>query len=365
MSDQSNQDPTQPMTPGVANPDDVWAVDPQPGVSQQPSQGDRQGRPPAPTGAGWGFEGVSPAPGLPANAPAPGSPLPEEVVSKGSKRGLFLVLGLLLIVAVGGFMAFVVSQEGSDTDGAADSNAGAGATSTQPTTGAEPGPAPTARVTRPQTGSTFGAGEQILVTVELSRTNVVTLELLLDGVSVSITEGNSVSFAAEEQHREIKVNITTDEGTVVRSAPVFITVVGDEPLDPEEIAHAEAIALFQEFEDEAAAGNWARLAQLDPAKAAYSTDRWVEGYGLVDQVWVIPVRTLDVSGDVRTERIGLVTNEIDAVTGQQISKLFCLTWEANLAAGTLKQTNKDTTIYDPFNGYISHLDYQAQLKEEC
>lgn len=363
MSDQSNQDPTQPMNSGIANPDDVWAADSQPGVSQQQNLSDRQGRPPAPTGAGWGFEGASPAPGLPANAPAPGSPLPEEVVRKGSKRGLFFVLGLLLIVAVGGFMAYVVSQE--STDSSSGSETSAGTPTTQPTTGSEPGPAPTARVTRPQTGSTFGAGEQVLVTVELSRTSVATLELLLDGVSVSITEGGSVSFAAEEQHREIKVNITTDEGTVVRSAPVFITVVGDEPTDPEEIAHASAIALFQEFEDEAAAGNWARLAQLDPAKAAYSTDRWVEGYGLVDQVWVIPVRTLDVSGDVRTERIGLVTNEIDAVTGQQISKLFCLTWEANLAAGTLKQTNKDTTIYDPFNGYISHLDYQAQLKEEC
>lgn len=227
------------------------------------------------------------------------------------------------------------------------------------------------QVTSPQAGSTVAAGESVVVGAVVASGTIQSLDVYIDGALVASTNSaGPVSFVAKVGTEQFTVLAILEDGTKASSAAVPITVtegLSDQPGDTTQPMTDvdRAVAIFQQFEDAAAIGDWDRLRVLEPAKAAFTDQRWSDGYEMLEQAWVVPVRTLATDGSKRTERIGLVTNEIDLATGLNVSKLFCVTWSADLVAETMEQTGTNTVLFEPLEGYVPHTDYVEFLQATC
>ncbi len=151
---------------------------------------------------------------------------------------------------------------------------------------------------------------------------------------------------------------TVDQAGV--SATVESTTTTQPPTDLD-----RSIALFQSFQDAAAVDDWQTLRELEPTKADYDDDRFYDGYWMLEQSRVVPIRTLSTDGAVRRERIGLVTNEYDTVTYEPISRFFCLDWLVDLSTETIDQTGENTIILEPLTDWVDLEAYDESLLATC
>ncbi len=235
--------------------------------------------------------------------------------------------------------------------------------------GAEPEPpAPSLEVSGLVPGSVLEPGEMLTVSATVSAGQIATTSLVIDDVLVDQVDGGGAIFYAPEPGVHIAVvRVTLADGGELSSDPVQITGVEQETTTtsaPLPTGHDEALGIFQLFEDAVSSGNWTLARQLEPAKAHFTDTQWREGYGLLERASVIPAYTISESGAFRRERIGLITNEYDA-SGAAISKMFCLTWEADITAGTMHQTGDDTVRFDDVSGHVRIADYADLLSSQC
>lgn len=314
-----------------------------------------------------------------AGGAAPGAPM-MPTSSGPNKSGpslpALVALGLLAFLVVGGLMYALVESQNDDSAGGSDVTRPAtnSADSTQADGSSDPGAEALTplTITSPPAGSTFGVGDPVVVGAVADGGDIASLDVIVDGVLVASTStAGPVTFPARSGMTEFRVEAILTDGTKATSNPVSVVVseAGSElpdslPVEPGTDLD-QAIAVFQQFEDAAAIGDWAQLRLLEPGKASFTDQRWSDGYQMLSEAWVVPVRTVSTDGTQRTERLGLVTNELDIDTGLAISKLFCVTWRVDLAAGTMDQTGLDTVLFEPLDGFVVHTDYVEFLEVTC
>lgn len=129
-----------------------------------------------------------------------------------------------------------------------------------------------------------------------------------------------------------------------------------------------SLLLAQRLANAFAAGDWPKARALEPAKAAYSDDRFVDGWGRIDATTMFPLRVVVRSDGVWDWRIGLVAHETHG--GERVTTAFCVTWSVDLGAETIEQTNEDTQVLasaeTPDPGWIKPLSYvETFAAQDC
>ena len=83
---------------------------------------------------------------------------------------------------------------------------------------------------------------------------------------------------------------------------------------------------------------------LEPTRATTSDADFLSGWGGLEVSTPFPV-SVGVNGNIEAWRLLLITHEFDA-SNAQIMRHFCVTWDVNPAAGTLRQTPNTDILPD-------------------
>ncbi len=100
-----------------------------------------------------------------------------------------------------------------------------------------------------------------------------------------------------------------------------------------------AFLLAQYLASSLAGDDWPAVRNLEPSLADASDGVFFDGWGALEVSTLVPVAINELSPSRFELRVGLVAHE--RVAGQPETKLFCVTWEADLDAGTVDQTGRD------------------------
>lgn len=156
--------------------------------------------------------------------------------------------------------------------------------------------------------------------------------------------------------------IVSTEATreVVDSSPVCEAISDYSPGNVQ-LDSNRSVVLSQQLATALADGDWPEVRQLEPGKADYSNQRFQNGWGTLRRSTLIPVRVNDLRS-VDEWRFLLVAHERD---GGEITKLFCVTWEVDVASGTVDQTGRDSELIDEFAGWVDPATFLDASQREC
>lgn len=128
--------------------------------------------------------------------------------------------------------------------------------------------------------------------------------------------------------------------------------------------------LAQYLADSLAFGDWPKVRTLEPGKSDYADSRFEEGWGTLQVSTLIPVWWEETAPSVFRLRMGLVAHEV--VDGTSVTKVFCVTWVADIANGRLEQLNQplskrveslETVGFMPPNSVTAAIDDQCRTIE--
>lgn len=198
--------------------------------------------------------------------------------------------------------------------------------------------------------STVGTGFDIKGS-GLSETMVGAPVFAADGDLLGIIEQTVDSDASV-----VPLDVVADVGAV-DGGPDCSAVLGSvEPVDFSLMERDEdkALLLAQYLATSLAHDDWDTVRQVDPSLAGEADAYFMKGWGLLEVSTLIPVWIDEMESSLYELRLGLVAHEREH--GQPMTKLFCVTWESDLEAGTVDQTGRD-----PRNG-ISGKNFLAELQ---
>ena len=198
--------------------------------------------------------------------------------------------------------------------------------------------------------STVGTGFDIKGS-GLSETMVGAPVFAADGDLLGIIEETVDSDASV-----VPLDVVADVGAV-DGGPDCSAVLGSvEPVDFSLMERDEdkALLLAQYLATSLAHDDWDTVRQVDPSLAGEADAYFMREWGLLEVSTLIPVWIDEMESSLYELRLGLVAHERE--NGQPMTKLFCVTWESDLEAGTVDQTGRD-----PRNG-ISGKNFLAELQ---
>lgn len=124
---------------------------------------------------------------------------------------------------------------------------------------------------------------------------------------------------------------------------------------------------LQRLSDAFARGDWATARSLDVEKSRYTNQRFQEGWGALRESVILPRTMLSSSGDVQRWRLGLLGHEI--IGGREVSTLFCVTWEIDMASGVVTQFASESeplrTLDNPIQGWPAFSELADMLRPVC
>ena len=122
--------------------------------------------------------------------------------------------------------------------------------------------------------------------------------------------------------------------------------------------------LAQYLADSLAIDDWPMVRQIEPGKKDYSDTQFEEGWGTLLTSSLVPVWSTETPPNVFKWRMGLVAHEL--VDGQTVTKVFCVTWSANLVAGEVAELPVSSRV--EWLGAVGLTDPNAiaqQVRDEC
>jgi len=124
---------------------------------------------------------------------------------------------------------------------------------------------------------------------------------------------------------------------------------------------------LQRLSDAFARGDWATARSLDVEKSGYTNQRFEEGWGALRESVILPRTMLSSSGDAQRWRLGLLGHEF--IGGREVSTLFCVTWEIDMASGVVTQIASESeplrTLDNPIQGWPAFSELADTLRPVC
>jgi len=211
---------------------------------------------------------------------------------------------------------------GSDTGGSADDDAGEGSEEdTESSSFTEP---VAFDVVDGDADGEYNPDDTILLEPSFTDTSgIEELVVLVDGDDYGrFAPGTPIELTLAEGRYRVRLEVVPTSGPVSRSAFERIRVVAPYLGNPQ--VSPALVRVAQRYSDALANGQWSVVRSMNPAFAGYSDSRFEEGWGDIDQQFLVPVETEAPN----VIRVGLIVHQlydINGAGGPQTS-IFCNTW---------------------------------------
>jgi len=227
-----------------------------------------------------------------------------------------------------------------------------------------------------------GEGNHVVVTVTADGDDLLANSLssaeateVNTGDAVFNPDGSLVGVLGESDKGRLVIPIATFEQGWNNVAPTTgctslrneIPASAADQVTSPEIAE---LLQMQQLSNAYASESWEEVRAMEPSKATYSAEQFVDGWRPLRQGFVYPVhRSVDDDGIV-SWRIGLIGHE--TWFGTDLTSLFCVSWQVDRATGEIVQTGDDPVrVFGPLPddtqqaGFVDPGELIALIDESC
>ena len=128
-----------------------------------------------------------------------------------------------------------------------------------------------------------------------------------------------------------------------------------------------SLVLLQQLADALSDDDWDEVRRLEPAKATFNDQRFIDGWGVLVQDTLIPIDNTRRPDGTWIWRLGLVAHELQS--GNEVTAAFCVTWFSDVADQHVVQTGSDTVVIvapnTPRAGHVPPGDFRFEFQERC